>query len=87
MPKAVGRFSFELPDQIARARRSSSADPDLAGANGFLQYPPDICAWEPSRSLLPTVPSENQYRQGLAALERYNARLSAGSAVFERRAE
>jgi hypothetical protein len=33
------------------------------------------------------VPSENQYRQGLAALERYNARLSRGQAVFERRAD
>ncbi|WP_244437557.1 DUF2333 family protein [Roseivivax isoporae] len=85
--KAVGRFSFELLDQIARTRGSSSADPDLERASGFLQFPPDIWMWDPSRSLWPTVPSEGQYRQGLAALERYNARLSMGQAVFERRAD
>ncbi|WP_234984134.1 DUF2333 family protein [Roseivivax jejudonensis] len=85
--KAVGRFSFEMLDQIARTRGSSSADPDLERATGFLQFPPDIWVWEPSSSLLPTVPSETQYRQGLEALERYNARLSDGNAVFERRAD
>ena len=85
--KSVGRFSFELLDQIARTRGSSSADPDLERATGFLQFPPDIWVWEPARSLLPTVPSESQYRQGLAALESYNERLSRGEAVFERRAD
>ena len=74
-------------DQIARTRGSSSADPDLERATGFLQFPPDIWIWQPSRSLLPTVPSESQYRDGLAALGRYNARLAAGNAVFERRAD
>lgn len=85
--KAVGRFSFELLDQIARTRGASSADPDLERASGFLQFPPDIWVWEPSTSFLPTVPSENQYLQGLAALERYNARLSRGEAVFEKRVD
>ncbi len=85
--QAVGRFSFELLDQIARTRGSSSADPDLERATGFLQFPPDIWVWQPSRSLLPTVSSESHYRDGLAALERYNARLAAGNAVFERRAD
>jgi hypothetical protein len=85
--QAVGRFSFELLDQIARTRGSSSADPDLERATGFLQFPPDIWIWQPSRSLLPSVPSESHYLDGLAALERYNARLAAGDAVFERRAD
>lgn len=84
---AVGRFSFEMLDQIARTRGSSSDDPDLERATGFLQFPPDIWIWEPSRSLLPSVSSESQYRQGLSALERYNARLARGDAVFERRAD
>jgi hypothetical protein len=84
---AVGRFSFEMLDQIGRRSGSSSADPDLERASGFLQFPPYIWVWEPSRSLLPTVPSENQYRQGLAALESYNARLALGEAVFEQRAD
>ncbi|PRY22108.1 hypothetical protein CLV78_10732 [Aliiruegeria haliotis] len=85
--EAVGRFSFEMLDQIARTRGSSSDDPDLERATGFLQFPPDIWIWEPSRSLLPSVSSETQYRQGLAALERYNARLARGDAVFEQRAD
>jgi hypothetical protein len=84
---AVGRFSFEMLDQMGRRSGSSSSDPDLERASGFLQFPPDIWLWEPSRSFLPTVPSENQYRQGLAALERYNARLGRGQAVYERRAD
>jgi len=84
---AVGRFSFEMLDQIGRRSGSSSADPDLERASGFLQYPPNIWVWEPSTSLLPAVPTENQYRQGLAALERYNARLARGQAVFERRTD
>jgi hypothetical protein len=84
---AVGRFSFEMLDQIGRRSGSSSADPDLERASGFLQYPPYLWVWEPSRSFLPSVPSENQYRQGLEALERYNARLARGEAVFERRAD
>ncbi|MFT5787504.1 MAG: hypothetical protein ACI9KK_002870 [Ascidiaceihabitans sp.] len=84
---AVGRFSFEMLDQIGRRSGSSSADPDLERASGFLQYPPYIWVWEPSTSFLPSVPSENQYRQGLAALKSYNARLARGEAVFERRAD
>jgi hypothetical protein len=84
---AVGRFSFEMLDQIGRRSGSSSADPDLERASGFLQYPPDIWIWEPSTSLLPGVPSERQYLQGLAALTSYNARLGRGEAVFERRTD
>jgi len=84
---AVGRFSFEMLDQIGRRSGSSGADPDLERASGFLQYPPYIWVWEPSRSFLPSVPSESQYRQGLAALERYNARLGRGEAIFERRTD
>ncbi|MFT5007105.1 MAG: hypothetical protein ACI8YI_002737, partial [Paracoccaceae bacterium] len=84
---AVGRFSFEMLDQIGRRSGSSSADPDLERASGFLQYPPDLWIWEPSTSLLPGVPSERQYRQGLVALKSYNARLGRGEAVFERRTD
>ncbi|MCE6957582.1 DUF2333 family protein, partial [Cereibacter sphaeroides] len=40
--KAVGRFSFELLDSIARMRGSSSTGPDLERATDFLQFPPDI---------------------------------------------
>ncbi|AGI68873.1 hypothetical protein DUF2333 [Octadecabacter antarcticus 307] len=82
---AVGRFSFEMLDQIGRRSGSSSADPDLERASGFLQYPPNIWLWEPSTSFLPSVPSERQYLQGLAALQSYNTRLARGQAEFELR--
>lgn len=36
---AVGRLSFELLDQLGRARRSSQADPDLEQAAGLLDSP------------------------------------------------
>lgn len=84
---SVGRFSFEMLDQVGRRSGSSSADPDLERASGFLQYPPDIWIWEPSTSLLPGVPSERQYSQGQLALESYNRRLGRGEAVFERRTD
>ncbi|PWR01099.1 DUF2333 domain-containing protein [Meridianimarinicoccus roseus] len=85
--KAVGRFTFEMLDQVSRTRGSSRADPDLERASGFLQFPPDIWVIDPSRSWMPTVPSEHQYRAGVAALNSYNARLASGQAVFERRAD
>ncbi len=85
--RAVGRFSFEMLDQIARTRGSSSTDPDLERAMGFLQYPGDIWFFDFDRSWLPTTPSEDQYRAGHRALAAYNARLVQGKAVFERRAD
>ena len=85
--RAVGRFSLELLDEIARTRGSSSNDPDLERAAGFLQFPPDIWFVNTSKSWLPTVPSEDQYRAGLRALVRYNERVTLGTAVFDRRAD
>lgn len=84
---ALGRFAFELTDQIGRARGSSEADKDLQIAAGLLQYPPDIWVWNPSVSIWPTATSESQYRRALEALTRYNARLAAGQAVFDTRAD
>lgn len=84
---AVAQFSIQLFDQIGRARGSSIADPDLERAAGFLQFPPDVWVIEPRASWMPTVPSEAQYRRGIEALRSYDARVSSGQAVFERRAD
>jgi len=84
---ALKRFSIELQDQIGRNRGTSSADPDLQAATSALNYSPDVWIWNPGTSLMPTATSEEQYRQGLKALLSYNARLVAGKAVFERRAD
>lgn len=85
--QALGRFAFELTDQIGRARGSSEADSDLQDAAGLLQYPPTVWVWDPSVSIWPTATSESQYRKALAALTKYNERLAAGHAVFDTRAD
>lgn len=85
--RAVGRFSFELLDQLSRRRGSSRVDPDLERATGFLQFPGDIWVINLEQSWLPSVSSEDQYRAGLQALVAYNKRLETGQAVFERRAD
>jgi hypothetical protein len=84
---ALARFSFEMTDQVGRTRGSSEADPDLQKAAGLLQYPADVWIWNPTVSLAPRASTESQYRQARKALLKYNARLAAGNATFERRAD
>lgn len=81
---AVGRFTIELRDRIARVRGSSAVDPDIESASGRINYPGDVWIFEWSGN--PVQPSsEGQYRRGLSDLRRYNERLAQGTAVFERR--
>ncbi|MCE6949731.1 hypothetical protein LAZ29_02180 [Cereibacter sphaeroides] len=54
--KAVGRFSFEVLDSIARMRGWSSTDPDLERATDFLQLPPDIWLWSRRARSCPASP-------------------------------
>ncbi|MDE1172320.1 MAG: DUF2333 family protein [Parvibaculaceae bacterium] len=84
---ALGRFAFELTDQIGRTRGSSEADPDLQKAAGLLQYPGDKWIWNPSQSLIPGSSSVSQYRQALGLLRTFNQRLGSGQAVYEIRAD
>ncbi len=83
---AVGRFTTELRDRVARVRGSGAVDPDLESAAGRLNYPGDEWIFEWSGT--PVQPSsESQYRRGLEDLRRYNERLAQGKAVYERRAD
>ena len=83
---AVGRFTTELRDRVARVRGSSAVDPDLESAAGRLNYPGDVWIFEWSGT--PVQPSsESQYRRGVEDLRHYNERLAQGQAVFERRAD
>jgi hypothetical protein len=84
---AISRFTLELTDQIGRTRGSSQADPDLDRAAGLLRYPGTIWIFDLRTSWAPTASSEQQYRQAIAALRRYNERLGRGEAVFETRAD
>ena len=86
MVGAVGRFTTELRDRVARVRGSSAVDPDLESAAGRINYPGDVWIFEWSGT--PVQPSsESQYRRGLEDLRRYNERLAQGKAVYERRAD
>ena len=84
---ALGRFAIEMADKIGRNRGSSAVDPDLEDAMGKLRYSPYTWVWDLRVSLLPTSSTEAQYRAARRALLRYNHRLAAGEAVFERRAD
>lgn len=83
----LSRFALQLNDRIGRARGTSPVDGDLDAAAGRLRYPGNIWLFDLSASLAPTTSSERSYREGLEALERYNARLADGDAVFDRRAD
>jgi hypothetical protein len=86
MLSAIGRFTTELRDRVARVRGSSAVDPDLESAAGRINYPGDEWIFEWSGT--PVQPSsESQYRRGLDDLQRYNERLAQGKAVYERRAD
>ncbi|PHR63209.1 MAG: hypothetical protein COA47_00920 [Robiginitomaculum sp.] len=84
MIKALGRFAFELEDQVGRSRGSSAADVDLEIARARMQYEPTVWIFKPG-TLWPTAPAEDQYRDAVAALKRYQVRLSAGNATFDAR--
>lgn len=84
---ALSRFAIEMSDQIGRIRGSSQLDPDLDRVAGLLKYPPDVWIYDTSVSWLLTVSSDKQYRAAMKALRKYNARLTEGDAVFERRAD
>lgn len=87
MIHALGRFAYEMVDQIGRTRGSSQTDSDLQEAAGLLQYSGTKWIFDFSTSLLPTAKSEDQYRKARRALLSYNQRLSQNQAVFERRAD
>jgi hypothetical protein len=84
---ALGRFAFELTDQIGRVRGSSKADGDLQTAAGLLQYAGNVWFFDPKVSIMPTASSESQYRSARKALLDYNTRLGEGTAVFDPRTD
>lgn len=83
---ALSRFGVELTDQIARARGTSQVDPDADSAAGRLKYPGDVWIFEWSSTPVQSS-SESQYRKAIEDLRRYNERVAAGEANFERRAD
>jgi hypothetical protein len=76
------------PWLLARFGRAGAViDPDLAIAARALAYPPDVYLWDWSRSGGPSGSSGGTYKEGMEALNRYNARLSARRAVFNAAAQ
>jgi hypothetical protein len=87
MQGAIARFSIELEDQIGRTRGSSAADPDLTRARGLLNFPPDVWFFDVSKSFLPTITSEQNYRAGRDALLAFNQRVAAKGTNFDVRTD
>ncbi len=85
--QALRRFTLEMTDQIGRGRGSSQADADLERARSLLNYSSDVWVWDLNVSIWPTAPSDQQYLAARDALLKYNGRLAAGTAVFDRRAD
>ena len=83
---AVGRFTTELRDRVARVRGSGAVDPDLERAAGKhqLSRPTSGCF-----EFVAVGPAElrESVSPGPEDLRRYNERLAQGHAVFERRAD
>jgi hypothetical protein len=86
MMYGIARFAVEMGDQLGRTRGSSAIDPDLDKAAGLLKTEPT--RWFLSGgSILMSKPSDHLYREGAAALRKFNQRLSEGNAVYDRRAD
>ena len=81
---ALGRFAYELADQIGRRRGSSQVDPDLEEVSGALQISGE--RWMIGSGGLQAM-SESEYNKAHKALVSYNARVARGDAVFDRRAD
>ena len=87
MVAAIARFTVELRDQVGRERGTSQDDVDLREAAGRLQFPGDKWIIDLATSPWPQATSEEHYRSALKHLQNYNARLSDGRAIFERRSD
>jgi hypothetical protein len=87
MMRAISRFSIEMMDKVGRTRGTAQIDGDLERAVGLLQFPGDVWILDLEKSWMPVVPADVQYRAAVRALDAYNARVAAGGAIFERRAD
>jgi hypothetical protein len=83
---ALSRVTIEFGDQLGRTRGSSAIDADLDKAAGLLKTEGTRWFLSPG-SVLVNKPSDHLYKDGAGALRRYNQRLAAGSAVYDRRAD
>jgi Uncharacterized protein conserved in bacteria (DUF2333) len=74
----------ELRDGLGRLRGAGGNDVDLEAASLALNYAPDRWFIGPRFPYL-GMSSESQYRDAIKSLRSYNARVSKGQAVYERR--
>ena len=83
---ANARLGTELLDRLGRNRGTSSEDPDLRAAAGYLKFDGRIWLWG-NGNVLPQATAESQYELAVRHLDAYNRRLSEGKAVFETRSD
>ena len=83
---AISIFTLELRDRISRTRGLSADDPDLLVAESNMREDPERWVFGWGR-VLPGETADERYRKAYQALRRYNDRLGAGDAVFDRRVD
>ncbi len=78
--------ALELRDHVARLRGAGGTDVDLEKAYADLSFPPDN--WFISTHA-PFIGSSSSgfYRRAITSFRQYNARVGAGQALYERRAD
>jgi Uncharacterized protein conserved in bacteria (DUF2333) len=77
---------LELRDSVARLRGAGGTDNDLEAVYTSISYAPD--RWLiGSKAPYLGVSSESQYRDAIKGLRSYNARVGAGTAIYERRVD
>lgn len=84
---AVSRWAVEMNDYLGRGRSSTASDADLESASGMLKYNPRTWIYDISEGILPRTSSEGMYNNAIQALQSYNERLAAGTAVYDLRAD
>ena len=87
MLSAVGRFTTELRDRVARVRGSSAVDPDLESAARAASTTPATSGSSSGRARRCSRVRKASIAAGMDDLRRYNERLAQGQAVYERRAD
>ncbi|WP_442582594.1 DUF2333 family protein [Mesorhizobium sp. ASY16-5R] len=84
--QAIRRTTTELADNLGRVRTTSQIDGDLQDARGNMQF--DEETWYFGlQPFGPKTPTPSYYRDAIAKLRSFNARLESCQAVFDARAD
>ncbi|CAA7614077.1 conserved hypothetical protein [Candidatus Terasakiella magnetica] len=85
--EALAHVSAAMVGDKGAGMGPNGPDIDLNHAAGLLKYPGTVWKFDTRTSWMPTASAEKQYRNAQRSLDRYNDRIAAGTASFDRRPE